>query len=72
MLRVASAVLFLCAVTTAQEASAASAAVKAACRDDAMRLCMPVIRDEAKRRDCMRAHAADLSDACKAAIHANQ
>jgi hypothetical protein len=45
-----------------------SAAVRQACGDDARRLCAAVIQDLEARRACMRAHAADLSAACKAAI----
>jgi hypothetical protein len=47
---------------------AATAAVRAACRGDAYRLCSSVIHDEAKRHACMHAHAAQLSQGCIAAI----
>jgi hypothetical protein len=53
-------------------AVAVNAAVRAACVGDAHRLCEPVISDETKRRACMHAHAAELSEGCKTAIRANR
>jgi hypothetical protein len=67
MLRIASAVVIL-SFAFAGPALAVSAAVRAACRGDAYRLCAPVIRDEAKRHACMHEHAAQLSQGCIAAI----
>jgi hypothetical protein len=48
-----------------------NAALRQACGDDARKFCAAVIQDLEARRACMRAHQADLSSACKAAI-ANQ
>ena len=45
-----------------------SAALRQACGDDAKRFCAAVIQDLQARRACMKAHAADLSASCKAAI----
>src|SRR5262249_8550560 len=45
-----------------------SAALRQACGEDARRFCSAVIQDLQARRACMKAHAADLSASCKAAI----
>lgn len=45
-----------------------NAALRQACGDDARKFCAAVIQDLEARRACMRAHQADLSSACKAAI----
>jgi len=45
-----------------------SAALRQACGEDARRFCSAVIQDLQARRACMKAHAADLSAPCKAAI----
>ena len=45
-----------------------SAALRQACGDDAKRFCAAVIQDLQAHRACMKAHAADLSASCKAAI----
>jgi hypothetical protein len=45
-----------------------NAALRQACGDDARKLCAAVIQDQEARRACMRAHQADLSSTCKAAI----
>jgi hypothetical protein len=71
MIRIASVAMILCFALSGP-ALAASAAVSAACRGDAYRLCAPVIHDEAKRHACMRAHAAQLSAGCIAAVRASQ
>ena len=55
-----------------QPAVAVSAAVSAACRGDAIRLCGSVIHDEAQRRACMHDHASELSKGCIAAIRADR
>jgi hypothetical protein len=47
-----------------------SPAVRAACRDDARKLCGAVISNPDARRKCMIAHRAQLSDQCKAALAA--
>ena len=44
------------------------AKVREACRADAERLCKEVKPGEGRIRDCLKAHAAELSDGCKAAI----
>lgn len=46
----------------------ANAAVRAACRNDATKYCGAVIKDAETRRACMKAHHADLSAACRAAL----
>jgi hypothetical protein len=66
MIRIASLAVVLIALSG--PALAVSAAVRAACAPDAQRLCAPVIHDEAKRRACMRAHSAELSKDCLAAL----
>jgi hypothetical protein len=43
-------------------------AVRAACSDDAKRLCAAVLGDTKKRQACMREHRAELSAGCKAAV----
>jgi hypothetical protein len=45
-----------------------TAAVRQACGGDAIRLCGAVIKDLKARRACMKAHKAELSAACKAAL----
>jgi hypothetical protein len=71
MIRIASVVVCLC-IASSGPAFAVSAAVSAACRGDAYRLCGPVVHDEAKRHACMHAHAAQLSAGCLAAIRASR
>jgi hypothetical protein len=71
MIRLASVVAILCFALSGP-ALAASAAVTAACRGDAYRLCGPVIHDEAKRHACMHEHAAQLSAACLTAVRASR
>ena len=71
MIRIVVLAVILC-VAVSDPARAVSAAVSAACRDDAFRLCSSVIRDEAKRHACMRDHAAQLSPGCIAAIRASR
>ena len=41
---------------------------KAACRDDAMRLCADAVGNQPKMQQCLRSHAAQLSDGCKTAL----
>jgi hypothetical protein len=43
-------------------------ALRRACGPDARKLCASVISNTAKRQACMRAHRAELSEACLAAI----
>jgi len=45
-----------------------NAAVREACMGDARRFCSAVIQDLETRRACMKAHRAELSSACKAAL----
>jgi len=71
MIRLASAAAMICFALSGP-ALAVSAAVTAACRGDAHRLCGAVISDEAKRHACMHAHAAQLSKGCIAAIRASR
>jgi len=52
--------------------AAPSAAVRAACLDDAKRYCGSVIQNDEARRACMRAHADELSAGCRAAVAAQQ
>jgi hypothetical protein len=40
-----------------------------ACRADAARLCKDTPRGHGQLRECLKAHEAELSDACKAAIN---
>jgi hypothetical protein len=68
MLRVA-VVALIFMIADSSPGLAVSAAVRSACRDDAHRLCEPVIRDAAKRRACMRAHLGELSQKCVEALH---
>ncbi len=70
MIRILSA-LALCGVL-ATPVYAASAAVSAACRDDAIKFCRDVIRNETKRQACMKQHAAQLSKKCIDAIKADK
>jgi hypothetical protein len=49
-------------------AAAPSAAVRAACLNDARKFCAPVIQNDEARRRCMAEHAAELSSGCKAAL----
>jgi Cysteine rich repeat len=44
------------------------AKVRAACRADVERLCKDVKPGEGRIRECLKTHAAELSDSCKAAI----
>jgi hypothetical protein len=71
MIRIASLAIILC-FAVSDPALAVSAAVSAACRGDAYRLCSSVIRDEAKRHACMHDHASQLSKGCIAAIRASR
>jgi hypothetical protein len=59
-------------ISAAGTADAVTAAVRAACRGDAIRLCSSVIHDEEKRHACMRDHAAQLSADCIAAMRASR
>ena len=61
--------LIVMAPTLANAATPApSAAVRAACAPDAKRLCAAVISNPDARHNCMVAHRAQLSEACKTAI----
>jgi hypothetical protein len=44
------------------------AAVREACRPDAIRLCSAVITNQEARQACMRKHRAQWSDACTKAV----
>jgi hypothetical protein len=61
-------VILVPAITSQTEAATPPKYVRAACHDDAKRLCASVLRDTPKRQACMREHRADLSAGCKAAI----
>ena len=54
--------------STGQGPGQPNAALREACGDDARKFCAAVIQDPQARRACMRAHQADLSSTCKAAI----
>lgn len=45
------------------------AKVREACRTDVERLCKDVKPGEGRIRECLKTHATELSDGCKAAIH---
>ena len=45
--------------------AATSAAVRAACLNDAKKFCSSVIQDDEARRNCMKAHASELSPAAR-------
>lgn len=47
-------------------------APRPACLNDAKKFCASVIQDEEARKRCMREHAADLSEGCKAAVAAER
>jgi Golgi apparatus protein 1 len=49
-------------------AAQAHGGAMAACKEDARKLCGGVEPGEGRIRECMKAHEADLSDACKAAV----
>jgi hypothetical protein len=51
---------------------APSAAVRAACLNDAKKFCNSVIQDDEARRTCMKAHAEELSPGCKQAVAAQR
>jgi hypothetical protein len=66
MFRIASfAIVVLCLPGAAQ---AVPAAVREACKADAIKLCDSVIHDAAKRHACMQAHRAELSTRCVDAV----
>jgi hypothetical protein len=44
------------------------AKVREACRQDVERLCRNVKREHGAIRECLKAHEAELSDGCRAAI----
>jgi hypothetical protein len=61
MFRIASFAIVLCLAGAAQ---AVPAAVREACRPDAMKFCASVIHDAAQRRACMQSHSSELSTRC--------
>ena len=61
-------VILVPAITSQTEAATPPKYVRAACHDDAKRLCASVLRDTPKRQACMREHRAELSAGCKAAV----
>ena len=64
-------VLQMALMPTASEAALKpSAALREACGAEARKLCASVVSDTAKRNACMKAHHAQLSSKCKAAIKA--
>lgn len=66
MIRITLVAMVLCIAS--DPAAAASTAVRAACREDAIRLCASVVLNSSKRHACMHAHAAQLSKGCITAI----
>ena len=70
MIRVTLVAMTLCIASG--PAGAASVAVRAACKEDAIRLCGSVVLNSSKRHACMHAHAAQLSKGCIAAIRKNR
>ena len=52
--------------------AAPSAAVRAACLNDAKKFCSSVIQDDEARRNCMKAHTSELSAGCKEAVAAQR
>jgi hypothetical protein len=62
------AVVLVPAMASQAEAAAPPQYVRAACHDDAKRLCASVLSNTAKRQACMKEHHADLSAGCKAAV----
>jgi len=56
-------------VAAAQPAGVAPG-VREACQADFLKFCAGAGSDRASRMQCMRSHATDLSDACKAAFAA--
>jgi hypothetical protein len=66
MFRAASSfVIILCLSNAAQ---AVPAAVREACRSDAIKFCDAVIHDVTKRRACMQSHRTELSTRCVDAV----
>jgi hypothetical protein len=61
-------VILVPAITSQTEAATPPKYVRAACHDDARRLCAKVLSDTPKRQACMREHRAELSAGCKAAV----
>ena len=61
-------VILVSAIASQTDAAAPPKYVRAACHDDAKRLCASVLRDTPKRQACMREHRAELSAGCKAAV----
>jgi hypothetical protein len=51
-----------------EAAGGGAASAKTACRGDAMRFCSDAVGDQAKMKQCLQAHAAQLSDGCKTAL----
>jgi hypothetical protein len=70
MFRIVSfAIVVLCLPGAAQ---AVPAAVREACRPDAIKFCDSVIHDTAKRRACMQSHRAELSTRCIDAVRSSR
>ena len=65
-------VLFAVFVCISGAAQAVPAAVREACRSDAIKFCYSVIHDTAKRRACMQSHRAELSTHCIDAVRNNR
>jgi hypothetical protein len=59
---------FVITLCLSNAAHAVPAAVREACRSDAIKLCDAVIHDDAKRRACMQSHRAELSTRCIDAV----
>jgi hypothetical protein len=60
--------VFLISTTTFATKAAPPQAVRAACSDDAQRLCAAAFGNPQRRQACMRQHRAELSAGCKTAI----
>ena len=68
VVRLLCASLFLLFPLAIAAASPPNAATRQACIGDAIKFCNSVIQDLHARQACMRAHRAELSDGCKAAL----
>jgi hypothetical protein len=66
MVRILSSFVIMLCLSNA--ARAVPAAVREACRSDAIKFCDAVIHDETKRRACMQSHRAELSTRCIDAV----
>ena len=68
----AAAALFTAGAALAQPAGNGGGGMRQACKADFQKFCSDVQPGGGARMQCMRQHAADLSDVCKAAFAAHQ